>query len=267
MTTTPLARRVIAPVFDDPQVPFLLRWYWKASSYVKDPIVLYRRAPVSTGSTLAPLTAEDEQRMPVALREYLTDCERTLAAAGFGAPFRARSTATYNVRSCFTLLEHPRDGALCFVLVSQGEYSGPVSSVTFRSDFTDGIEFQTSNSRNVLRTPGRPRVRAVSFPAVHDAAELYRIHRFRVSERARLVATSPLSRGSDPLAFQEREAAQVFDFWVRCGYYRRVNGRALRLTRQGAIFAAWRGLFPWKQITTAGNERKAATILARYRPK
>ena len=261
----PPARRTLPPVEDRFGLPRPLRWWLKAGRYVRDPLVLMRSAPMATRNTLVALTAEDEQRLPPALREYMADAERGLASLGFGPPVRAANLANTVIRSGVTLLEHAADRALGFVFVTAAEHDGLSATVTFRTDFADGVQLHTTNFQAPLRTPSRPNVLGARFPDVHDAAALYDIHRFRVAERARTVATVPLTRGPDALAFEDRELGEVQEFWVKKGYYRRVSGDAIQLTRRGAALAAWRGLFPWRHATEWRYRRDAATVMRRYR--
>ena len=114
--------------------------------------------------------------------------------------------------------------------------------------------------------PTRAEIDSAQFPDVQDAGVLYDIHRARVAERARLVATVPLTRGPDPLAFQDREARAIQAFWVRKGYYRWADGDKIDRVWRGAILSAWRGLYPWKQITEGKSARKRAAITRRLGP-
>jgi hypothetical protein len=264
--TAPPARqrpREVGDAFAD--LPALLRWSLQVGRYVSEPLALMRSVPTPTTNTLATLGPEDEQRLPAALREYMADAERGLANLGFGPPVRAANLAAADIRSCVTFLEHPADGSLGFIAVWAGEHVGLAASATFRTDFADGAQLLTSNFQALLRTPSRPNVLGARFPDVHDAAELYDIHRFRVAERRRTVDTVPLTRGADVLAFEAREAQEVYDFWVKKGYYRRVDGDAIQFTRRGAALAAWRGLFPWRHVTKWRNGRDAARVMRRYR--
>ena len=247
------------------EVPRWIHWLVHGTRHVWSPFVLYRKAPMPIGEHLVPLAADDVQRLPDAMRERLAANDHALATLGFSPPVRGLDQAITNVRTCFSLVEHSRDGALAFVLVTQGPHVGTSAIVTFRSDFADGWQLYTSNSGVIPRLPSRPRIDGVRFADVHDVRELYELHRFRVAERAKTSAMVPLSRGSDPLAYQSMESEEVHEFWVRAGYYDRVTGPALRFTVKGAIFASWRGLFPWKALTEWRNARKASGILRRAR--
>ena len=247
------------------EIPRWVHWLVQLTRHVWSPFALYRKAPMFVGEHLVPLGADDVQRLPDTMRERLATNDHALTTLGFSPPLRGANNAITNIRSCFSLVEHPRDGALAFVLVTQGAHVGVSAVVTFRNDFADGCQMYTSNSGSVPRTPTRPMVDGVRFPATVDVRELYEIHRFRVSERARGSAVVPLTRGSDPLAYQSNESQEVHEFWVSAGYYDLVEGPALRFTVKGAILASWRGLFPWKQITVARNARKASAVVARRR--
>lgn len=263
MTNPPVARQLPPRPRDNPSLPADLRWYLKLSAYVRDPITLRRKAPLNTAVRYAALGSEEEARMAPALLEYMHGCERALAALGFAPPVRGINSIQPNLRSCFSLLEHPESGTIGFVLVAEnakfeGRYA---ATATFRTDFADGAQLVTSNSQRVSRTPARPKVEAMRFPEIHDAAALYELHRFRVSARARRVTPVRLTRGPDPISYEERQAATVFDHWVKRGYYERVGPDALRFTRRGAVLASLRGLFPWRQLTDARHRRRAQALL------
>lgn len=268
MTTPPIARQRPLRPADNPRLPSDVRWYLKLTAYVRNPITLRRKAPVTLGQYHA-LAPEEEARMAPALREYLEQCEQSLVALGFARPVRGTGAPGANIRSCFTLLENPGDEAIGFVLVAESTWTDGryAATATFRSDFADGVQLLTTNSQQVGRTPPRPEVSAARFPEMHDAASLYHVHRFRVAERARHVRTVPLTRGTDPFAYEARQAATTQDFWVKRGYYERVGPDALRFTRRGAVLASLRGLFPWRQITLARQEREARDVMRRMRER
>ena len=230
MTSTPISRQPHRRAGEDPSLPAAVRWYLLVTRYVRDPLTLRRRAPTSTVRQLASLGLEDEARMAPPLLAYLSDCERSLRALGFAEPVRGINRSHRNLRSCFSLVEHPADGAIGYILVAEGMRIGGrlYATVTFRNDFADGVQLATTNSQTTPRAPRRPRIETAHFRDVHDAAALYELHRFRVAERARRVAVVPLTRAPDPIAFQEREAAEVYEFWVRKGYYERVGWEAIR---------------------------------------
>jgi hypothetical protein len=247
------------------EIPRWIHRLVRLTSHLWSPFALYRKAPMPISDHLVPLGADDVQRLSDAMRERLATNEHALATLGFSPPFRGANHAIANIRACFSLVEHPKDGALAFVLVTQGAHVGTSAVVTFRTDFADGWHVYTSNGGMIPRTPNRPQIDGVRFAGMQDVRELYELHRFRVAERARGVPTVSLTRGNEPLAFQAQESREVHDFWVRAGYYDLVDGPALRFTVKGAILASWRGLFPWKQITTWRNAAKASAILGRAR--
>jgi len=222
-----------------------------------------RSGPKPAGGLYVRLGVEDEVNLSAELREFLTASEQALMSRGFTTPLRATNKISADITSVVTLLEHPGDAAIAFCLINVSKHSGVSIAATMRSDFTDGVQLYTSNSRTILRTPHRPEVDGAQFPDVRDAGALYDIHRARVAERATSVATVPLTRGPDPLAYQDREAREVQAFWVRKGYYRWADGDKIVHVWRGAILASWRGLFPWKQITEGRNTRKTAAITQR----
>ncbi len=260
----PAARQRQPRVADDPRYPGFIRWDLKLTSLPRQIRVLRRMLISTAGPGL--LSAEEAARLNPPLLEYLDECGRKLLSTGWLPFVLMANRASEALDSCTALTENPVDGSIGFVLVTQGRKSPRISgTVGFRTDFADGVRLLTSNSVASRRTPRMPRHELVRFPAVHDAAELYDIHRFRVAERARRVPTVFLTRGADPLQFQQRESAEAHAFWLKSGYFERAGDSVMRRTRRGAVLGALRALFPWKQITESREHRDAARILERYR--
>ncbi|HKW12379.1 MAG TPA: hypothetical protein VJO33_18475, partial [Gemmatimonadaceae bacterium] len=200
------------------------------------------------------------------LRDYLVAAEMELATVGFGTPFRVARRSDVLLDVCFSLVEHPLDGALGYVSVIRAKPRDTLSTaVSFQSSFANGVVVETSNSRSVPRTPSLPEMHSVRLPSINGAAELYEVHRFRVAEFSRGAVHVPMTRGGDPIAYQARESTHVFDHWVQCGYFRRAGENAIRKTHGGAMLSAWRGMFPWRQISEQVMARKAAAVLERRR--
>lgn len=231
--------------------------------YVRDPIILSRMGPKPGDANRVVLPSLDDAVMPEILREYLRMSEKRLTAGGFRPPVYTRSREDRNLASVASLFEHPDDYALGFTLVSVAK-NGNVTAVTsFMSYFADGWRVSTSNSSTVLRTPSQPKMDGARFCDLLDTRALYEIHRRRVRERVAKVDIVPKTRGADPLAFVNDEARKTHAHWIRKGYYKLVDGDRIQLTALGAMFSAWRGLYPWKQFTERRMDRKSAAILAR----
>jgi hypothetical protein len=229
--------------------------------YVRDPIVLARMGSKPGDANRVLLPSLDDAAIPEILREYLRMSEQRLIAGGFRPPVYTRSREEGNVNSVAALLEHPDDGALGFTHVGISRM-GKITAVTaFATYFADGWKLSTSNSPTVIRTPSQPKVDGARFANVLDTRALYELHRRRVRGRAAKVDIVPTSRGADPLRFLDDESRQTHAFWIRKGYYRAVEGDRIQLTALGAILSAWRGLYPWKQLTERRMDRKSAAIL------
>lgn len=244
-------------------IPELVRLMVRAKMYVKGPMLLYHRS-VPTSSSLIPLS--DPTIVPPALAEYLLASEERLASAGFGAPVRGVSTRNSSRNTFVSLLEHPAEGALGVIFVSRATSSDRLAAaVWFHSAFNDGITVVTSNSQLGRRAPRRREFDVLRFIDIDDAAELFGIHRFRVSERGRSAVRVSMTRGKDPFEYVRREDEQTMEHWVRCGYYTRLDDGSLRMTRIGATLSAWRGMFPWREMSELKRARATAAVLTRYR--
>jgi hypothetical protein len=249
----------------------LLSWLFSAilgllfGSYYRHAAVLKRSRAKRHGAGFLPLTTEQEARIAPYLLEDLTEIEQTLAERGFSSRFRVGMALTDETTRIATLFENPSDGTLGFVIVNATQHSGVSRTTTFETHFADGITLYTSNSANILRTPPRATARSISFAGITDVARIHDIHRFRVQERSVTVATTPRTRAPDPIAYTDAETLEVHDHWIARGYYRRTADGMLAMTWRGAFLSAWRGLFPWKQISESRNARQAAAVLQSMR--
>jgi hypothetical protein len=226
--------------------------------------MLYNKALLSAGPSHFRLTEEEHRLIPAALHEYLDIAEDRLAGIGFGPPTRARMKVVSDLTAMVSLFEHLVDGVIGGVFLSNSALTGHISgTVWFCSSFADGTYVSTNNSQSVPLTPTSPEFQRLHFPGIDDAAELYELHRIRVKERSRSKKHVPMTRGTNPLAYQDRDHARTVEHWVRSGYYRRTSDAALRHTVRGAVLSAWRGMFPWRQLTEAACKRERDDVLRR----
>ena len=231
--------------------------------FVLGPVVLLKAAPTPHGLPYVALGESDDVGLPDSVRQYVDDSQRTLVGRGFTRRMRARNPNARRAHQVITLLECPRDPATVFTLISVSSQLGITMATTFDTRFADGCRLLTSNSPMVIRAPKHPRTDGVTFPEIGDVGRLCDIHRARVAERARRVPIAPTTFGPDPLAFIDREGREMQECWVARGYYRRVGAEGIKLTLKGAMFATWRGLFPWRHITRWSKERKARAVFRR----
>jgi hypothetical protein len=233
--------------------------------YYVDPMVLKRMAPIPVGNEFVPLTAEHEARIAPYLLEDMAEIEATLAERGFTRPYRVTSQTGDEITNFASLVEHPGHSTIGFVIVNASQYTGVTRIATFETHFTKGPKMSTTNFDIVSFTPSVPDD-DVRFPDVVDAGALYDIHRARVMDRAWTDPALPLTRAPDPIAYLDRETREVRARWVQWGYYRLTSGDAMVRTWRGAILGAWRGLFPWKQLTQRAQARKRADVERRIEP-
>jgi hypothetical protein len=222
--------------------------------YFRGPGVLHAKAPRDE-PTVVPVPAEAWTQAPPAVRDQLTLAEAELAALGFGAPTRGASMRT-SVSSCFSLLEHADGQVLASVAVMITTSGRSSTTVLFESELADGARISTANSAARRRFPRVGGCDAISFPEARDAAALYALHELRVRTLAAGAPTRPVTRGADPLEHQRRESAEFSARMVAAGYYRPTGNGRHALTRRGAAFFTWRGLFPWAHVTDWRDERR-----------
>ncbi len=234
---------------------------------VVDPLKLIGMAPQPMGNRYVPVprVASAEVSVAPALTAFLDTCDASLVRLGFAPPLHVAGRLATDIRTVVSLVEHPADGVIGFVYVGLGLHIGATISTSFRSDFADGTTMYTSNSRSIARTPSLPNIDGATFPGVDDVAALYAIHRARMTERAERSRVVPLTRGSDPIAYEDRETRDSQAFWIKKGYYYETfdNDDHIELTPLGAVLSAWRGLFPWRTMTERRYARKRADISQR----
>ena len=255
------------PAADQAAHPHLWRFAQKcvaALMYVLGPIRLLRTHLVKRAGAVVPLTPTDFDALPPESQRWLTQGQAALEQLGFEHATRMRSEATPSTTSYLSLLEHQDHTTLATVSVTLGREGRSAQAIIYRSEAADGTVVLTATNRARRRFPHRPRHAAMVLPDVVDPKELLALHRFRVREQAegkppRRIATSP-----DPVAYQTREMADTFDYWVRIGYYRPAADDTLRLTPKGAVCLVWRAKFPWAQISDSRDARARELLLTRY---
>jgi hypothetical protein len=99
--------------------------------------------------------------------------------------------------------------------------------------------------------------------AVATVTELSRIPGRRAPRRAAKVKQKKITRGRTPeqrLVFAKRRHLDLHKHLVRCRYWRRAPG-GLRFTVRGAVFSAWRHVFPWRSIDQWLVRRRARATM------
>jgi hypothetical protein len=244
-----------------PPVSAAIKWWVALRMYVMGPVLLYRTHRLGPTESRILLAPDDEHAMPAAIRTYVNETEEALAALGFtnlGRTTGRRSTAG-SVTSYATLLEHPERHTMATIIATQTQRGRTTASLVFKNALTDGRVVLTSNSSLQRRFPRRPGYDAISFPNVTEPADLDRVHRFRVGE----APVAPITAAGDAPAYFVAEEADSREAWLRAGYYRRMEDGAFRLTRFGALCMAWRGKFPWAQLTRWRDARQRAAVYSR----
>ena len=216
--------------------------------YVLGPLRLLRTHEVKRTGAVAPLSPADFGALPVEMQSWLNTAQSTLERNGFVRPTRMRTDTTGSVSSYLSLAEHRDHTTLGTVSVTTGEHGKTAEAILFRSEVADGTVVLTASNHVRRRFPSRPRYDAMVFPGV-GPTDLLALHRFRVAQRALGKPPRVITTTRDPVAYQAREMADTYDYWLRIGYYRPGAGETLRLTPKGAICLVWRAKFPWAQIT------------------
>src|SRR5580704_10004671 len=244
-----------------PPVNALIKQWVAFRMYFMGPGRLYnthRLAPVESRTLL---TVDDEHAIPAAIRTYMHSTEQALLALGFAQVARtvARRPTAGGITSYATLLEHPEHHTMATIVATQAQRGRAAASLGFKNALKDGCVIHTSNSSTPRRFPRRPKHDVVYFPDVTEAAALDRLHRFRVGD----APVAMITAAGDALAYFANEETDAREAWLRAGYYRRMSDGVLRPTRFGAICMAWRGKFPWAQLTRWRDDRQRAAVYSR----
>jgi hypothetical protein len=239
----------------------LIKWWVALRAYVMGPARIYQTHRLAPTESRALLGDGDEQAMPDAIRTYLNETEQALGALGFAKVARtiARRPTAGRITSYATLLEHPDRHTMATVVATQAQRGRATASLIFKNALSDGRVVSTSNSSVQRRLPRRPGHDAISFPDVTDPAALFSLHGFRVGN----ASVASITAAGDAIAYFAAEETDARNSWVWAGYYRRLTGGELRLTRRGAIGMVWRGKFPWAQITRWRDGRQRASVYSR----
>jgi hypothetical protein len=228
--------------------------------YVRGPLRLLRTHEIKRTGAVAPLTPADFEALPDETRHWLHTTQSTLERNGFVRPTRMRADATSAVTSYLSLLEHRDHTTLGTVSVTRGDQGKTAEAILFRSEVGDGTVVLTASNHVRRRFPRRPHYDAMVFPGL-GPTDLLALHRFRVGQRALGKPPRVITTTRDPVAYQAREMAATYDYWVSIGYYRPGVGETLRLTPKGAIGLVWRAKFPWAQITEWRESRARTRVL------
>jgi hypothetical protein len=244
-----------------PPVNALIKQWVAFRMYFMGPGRLYHTHRVAPVESRALLTAADEHAMPAAIRTYMHSTEQALVALGFAQVARtvARRPTAGGITSYATLLEHPEHHTMATIVATQAQRGRAAASLGFKNALKDGRVIHTSNSSTPRRFPRRPKHDVVYFPDVTEAAALDRLHRFRVGD----APVAMITAAGDALAYFANEETDAREAWLRAGYYRRMSDGVLRPTRFGAIGMAWRGKFPWAQLTRWRDDRQRAAVYSR----
>ena len=239
---------------------YWVRWF--IVHYVVLPVRLYRSNVIDARDRTRTIEPAYPEPMEPEVARHLEESERSLLALGFVDPHRTTDQLTVPLTSVGCTLEHSKSGdhvliiAICSTAGLTRRFNGELS---FSAEFVDGVRLCTSNIRTARYWPDAPKVEHVRFTDVTEVDELYRLHRARVEARRATVPQKSVSRGRTPeqrLVHTKRLALDFRKHLVRCGYRRRTPG-GLRPTVRGALFSAWRHVFPWRHIDAWSLRRRA----------
>jgi hypothetical protein len=243
-----------------------LFWVWWAFvHYVYAPWKLYRTSVISTDDRTRLIDDGSGDAIDGGVLTVVADGEVALASLGFEGAFRTTTSVGSPLTAVASALEHPANGDLGSVISIRNTASSShelVNCVTFESRFADGAKLVTTNASTKRYWPYERASQVVRFVGMREVPELYQLHRLRVAAYGRLATQVMLSRGPTPdrrLVFAKREAMDFYNHLVQCGYRRRAAD-GLRPTIRGAVFSAWRHVFPWRHWNEWNELRRARSV-------
>lgn len=212
-----------------------------------------------------------EQPLPAPVQEFFSSVENDLRTRGFESlgdsaltNFAERTAGNFR----HFVNRANRDMGMVGAVYGKGKegtWQVSVRSITFRTDFVDGLVLGTSNRTPMLSRPTRPNVRGYRFVDVHSASKLYEIHsaivRHLFDGKLKDLPLDSKFNG-DPSRLLDWYSSTELGHLVETGYYFLDEGtQKLRLTLKGAFLTAWKGQWPWKQLRLRWRDRTAARML------
>jgi hypothetical protein len=132
--------------------------------------------------------------------------------------------------------------------------------LVFSTEFADGGEIATNNSRTLSNSPPCPWRTIVNVPDAEGARDLYRIHTDVVAHLSPRSEAVPLE--GDPGAYQQAYTNRERVRFVECGYmYLDPEADCYRATWKGAVLMAWKLLWPVSAIRRARLRRRTEELL------
>jgi len=211
------------------------------------PFATRRHYGPSRRNLLRPLTPDEEAILPPSVVWYLSRAEDAARQLGFREAIRHAS----DQRAMKDLpVESGRTSALTIVpglnqedlfLAAASDVAGRfrMNGATFNTRMTDGLLIVTGNERRLVPSGRVPNHDAVAFPDAVDIADLYRIHRKRVSiavERGRMpIPVGWHAPATHPFELMQRSADEAIAEGIRRGIVEPPSSDTVRLTFKGAI--------------------------------
>jgi hypothetical protein len=207
----------------------------------------------------------DDPETPAVVQESIAETGRALAGEGFTprAHLLTENESPHGL-AFLTLFENCPARVLARLLTlytGRGKALKRQTLLALSTEFADGTEIATNNSRALSNSPACPWRTVVNVPDVQDARELYRIHTDVVAH------LSPRSEVCDPVqgdpaghqqAYTNRERAR----FVECGYlYADPDADCYRATWKGAVLMAWKMLWPVSAVRRTRLRRRTEALL------
>ncbi len=243
----------------DTSVGYVVLLVGLMTPWVVVPINLHRTHWVETAVDYEPFEL-NTPALPLVVVNQLQQTEPTLCALGFqlrGRFGRRAGSGPTKVAGYIALFEDPTTYAQARVIASIAPKLVSLTLV-FRTEYTDGTHFSTSNSTFPGVLPSaRSRPGSMAFPQVRDTRLLHEIHNLRAVPLGRVEVGI-----DDPIARLVHDGRLERLAWIDGGYYHPEAGTTrLRLTWKGAVLMSWKFLKPVPQFRRAWRRWRAARTL------
>jgi hypothetical protein len=231
--------------------------------WVLGPVLIRRSYRFAPELVTEPFDPEDPET-PAAVRDSIEETARALAAEGFTprAHLLTENESPHGLMF-LTLFENRPARVLARLLTlyaGRGKAMRRQTLLVFSTEFADGTEIATNNSRTLSNTPPCPWRTIVSVPDAEGARDLYRTHTGVVAHLSPRSEAVPLE--GDPAAYQQAYTNRERVRFAECGYlYLDPEADCYRATWKGAVLMAWKLLWPVSAIRRARLRRRTEELL------
>ena len=233
------------------------------------PLLILRMFRLESRPTLIPLDLEDPET-PTSLHQHLEPLKDELAELGFLflECFFLPKTVN-NVQSIVGFFVNRTTNDIVLAVTSYGllhdEWKAKKTYLEFSSNYRDGFEINTGNSKDSSSFPSVSHILTMHLPWVNDVSELYHIHQeicaLKKPTRQKILTVDTKFAGDarEDLAYSmQEEMVRAAD----SGYLKlSEDGKNYLATMKGGYLMTWKQLPPIKQVVDCLRHRSNRRLL------